>query len=100
MRSSIVKYPRTPHLEGSRLQPGDEDVRIAGAHELDGLPLVVEEKLDGSNTGISFDTDGALVLQSRGHVLTGGPRDIGSISSSVGPAPLAKRWGRFSERAT
>ena len=22
----IRKYPRTPHLEGSRLQPGDEDL--------------------------------------------------------------------------
>jgi len=21
----LIKYPRTPHLEGSRLQPGDED---------------------------------------------------------------------------
>ena len=23
---SLKKYPRTPHLEGSRLQPGDEDL--------------------------------------------------------------------------
>ena len=23
---SIKKYPRTPHLVGSRLQPGDEDL--------------------------------------------------------------------------
>ena len=22
----IIKYPRTPHLAGSRLQPGDEDL--------------------------------------------------------------------------
>ena len=22
----LKKYPRTPHLEGSRLQPGDEDL--------------------------------------------------------------------------
>ena len=22
----IIKYPRTPHLEGSRLQKGDEDL--------------------------------------------------------------------------
>jgi hypothetical protein len=22
----MVKYPRTPHLAGSRLQPGDEDL--------------------------------------------------------------------------
>ena len=23
----IIKYPRTPHIQGSRLQPGDEDLR-------------------------------------------------------------------------
>ena len=23
---TLKKYPRTPHLEGSRLQPGDEDL--------------------------------------------------------------------------
>ena len=22
----MIKYPRTPHIEGSRLQPGDEDL--------------------------------------------------------------------------
>ena len=22
----LIKYPRTPHIEGSRLQPGDEDL--------------------------------------------------------------------------
>ena len=71
----IVKYPRTPHLDGSRVQPGDEDLGIVGNSDLEGLPLVIEEKLDGSNSGISFDDDGALVLQSRGHVLTGGPRE-------------------------
>ena len=71
----IVKYPRTPHLDGSRVQPGDEDLGIVGISDLEGLPLVIEEKLDGSNSGISFDDDGALVLQSRGHVLTGGPRE-------------------------
>jgi ATP-dependent RNA circularization protein (DNA/RNA ligase family) len=57
------------------VQPGDEDLGIVGNSDLEGLPLVIEEKLDGSNSGISFDDDGALVLQSRGHALTGGPRE-------------------------
>jgi hypothetical protein len=35
----------------------------------------VEEKVDGANTGISFDAAGSLLLQSRGHFLTGGPRE-------------------------
>lgn len=71
----IVKYPRTPHITGSRLQPGDEDLLSVAMETLQKLPLVVEEKLDGSNSGISFDPQGKLLLQSRGHILTGGPRE-------------------------
>lgn len=73
--NAIVKYPRTPHITGSRLQPGDDDLVSTAKEALAGLPLVVEEKLDGSNCGISFDAEGDLVLQSRGHALTGGPRE-------------------------
>src|SRR5260370_10749968 len=71
----ILKYPRTPHIAGSRLQPGDEDLGVIAPEVLEAGSLVIEEKLDGSNSGISFDRDGSLVLQSRGHVLTGGPRE-------------------------
>ena len=71
----IQKYPRTPHLLDSALQPGDEDLTRAGFADVAGRHLVVEEKLDGANAAISFDADGALLLQSRGHYLTGGPRE-------------------------
>ncbi|GGM11559.1 RNA ligase family protein [Dactylosporangium sucinum] len=71
----LRKYPRTPHLQGSRLQPGDHDLAQVPFAELAGLPLVVEEKLDGANAAISFSPDGSLLLQSRGHYLTGGPRE-------------------------
>lgn len=71
----LRKYPRTHHLEGSRLQPGDEDLNQVAFTHLHGRHLVVEEKLDGANTGISFTPDGTLHLQSRGHYLTGGPRE-------------------------
>ncbi len=71
----IVKYPRTPHITGSRLQPGDEDLPSVARETLHGLPIVVEEKLDGSNCGISFSPVGDLLLQSRGHILSGGPRE-------------------------
>lgn len=71
----IIKYPRTPHITGSRLQPGDEDLLSIAREGLAELRLVVEEKLDGSNCGISFNAQGRLVLQSRGHVLSGGPRE-------------------------
>ncbi|WP_432833140.1 RNA ligase family protein [Dactylosporangium sp. CA-092794] len=71
----LRKYPRTPHLQGSRLQPGDHDLAQVPFAELAGRPLVVEEKLDGANAAISFDAGGELLLQSRGHYLTGGPRE-------------------------
>ncbi|MCH5187044.1 MAG: RNA ligase family protein [Oscillospiraceae bacterium] len=71
----IRKYPRTPHLEGSRLQPGDEDLSQVPFESIAGRHLVVEEKIDGANTGISFDDAGKLLLQSRGHYLTGGYRE-------------------------
>jgi hypothetical protein len=69
------KYPRTHHIEGSRLQPGDEDLESVPFRRLAGRRLVVEEKVDGANAGISFDAAGQLRLQSRGHILTGGPRE-------------------------
>ena len=71
----LIKYPRTPHLEGSRLQPGDEDLSQIPFDVIAGRRLVVEEKCDGANSAVSFDTDGGLLLQSRGHYLTGGWRE-------------------------
>jgi hypothetical protein len=71
----LVKFPRTPHLEGSRLQPGDEDLAQVAFDDIRGQHLIVEEKLDGANAGISFGRDGDLRLQSRGHFLSGGPRE-------------------------
>jgi hypothetical protein len=73
--NSIRKYPRTRHLVGSRLQPGDEDLDAVPMSELTGKHVVLEEKMDGANCGVSFDSDLALQLQSRGHFLTGGPRE-------------------------
>ena len=71
----IQKYPRTPHIEGSRLQPGDEDLSQIPFDAIRGRVLVIEEKCDGANTAVSFGPDGELLLQSRGHYLTGGYRE-------------------------
>lgn len=75
MHHEIIKYPRTLHLKGSRLQPGDTDhgqVRLGDiAPEAN---KVFEEKLDGANSGVSFHL-GHLLLQSRGHALMGGARE-------------------------
>ena len=72
MTPRLRKYPRTPHLRGSTLQPGDEGLKAVAFEEVASKPLVVEEKLDGSNAGLSFAPDGTLLLQSRGHYLRGG----------------------------
>lgn len=75
MEDRIIKYPRTPHIQGSRLQAGDEDLTQRRFAEISGRHLVLEEKIDGANSAISFTEDGELRLQSRGHFLTGGARE-------------------------
>ena len=72
---TIIKYPRTPHIQGSRLQPGDEDLRQRRFIEIEGRNVVLEEKIDGANSAISFTDEGELRLQSRGHFLVGGARE-------------------------
>jgi hypothetical protein len=71
----IIKYPRTYHIEGSRFQNGDEDLNSVPFEQIKGKFLVIEEKIDGANAGISFSENGELLLQSRGHYLTGGLRE-------------------------
>lgn len=88
---AIHKYPRTPHIEGSRLQPGDQDLSQVGLGELAGVPLLVEEKIDGANCAVSFAPDGRLLLQSRGHYLTGGARER--------HFDLFKQWAGAHQRA-
>ncbi len=68
----MFKYPRTRHLEGSREQLGDEDLSVVAFEEIRDEYLVLEEKVDGANCGISFGSDGRMYLQSRGHFLNGG----------------------------
>lgn len=81
----MLKYPRTRHIEGSCQQLGDEDLQTVPFSEIRNLPLAVEEKVDGANCGISFDSGGNLLLQSRGHYLTGGLREKHFA--------LFKQWG-------
>lgn len=75
MQQQIYKYPRTHHIEGSRLQPGDEDLDSVPFSAIASQFTVVEEKVDGANAAISFASNGQMLLQSRGHYLTGGERE-------------------------
>jgi len=69
----FVKYPRTPHLFGSN---GTDDDKHLGEAEstrfIADESLIVEEKIDGTNVGIHFTTDGQMALQCRGHLVTEG----------------------------
>jgi hypothetical protein len=72
-RDDFIKYPRTPHLFGSR---GTDDDKHLGSEESANFiadpSLIVEEKLDGTNVGIHFAATGRMVLQCRGHEITSG----------------------------
>ena len=71
----IIKYPRTQHIKGSKLQEGDYDLSQIPFSKIQNKNIVIEEKVDGANVGISFSTDGELLLQSRGHFLVGGYKE-------------------------
>ena len=72
-RDSFIKYPRTPHLFGSK---GTDDDRHMGARDsakfIADASLIAEEKIDGTNVGIHFTSAGRMVLQCRGHEITEG----------------------------
>lgn len=67
----FFKFPSTPHLA----VPGGTDLRddkVFTQEERDEFllhELVVEEKIDGANLGISFDTGGNPLVQNRGEYL-------------------------------
>jgi len=72
-RGDFIKYPRTPHLFGSK---GTEDDKHLSEREsvafIANDSLIVEEKIDGTNVGIHFTEDEQLILQCRGHLITEG----------------------------
>lgn len=82
------KFPRTPHLWGSRASRDDRVLSREESAALLARPLIVEEKVDGANLGVSFDEEGARpVVQNRGHLLGRGEH-----------AQFAPVWGWLAER--
>lgn len=71
MTGDFFRFPQTPHLAWlGRGEPRDDKLlSVAQADELLRGNVVVEEKLDGANLGISLDKDGKLRLQNRGQYL-------------------------------
>ena len=69
--SDFFKYPSTPHLallENLSVR-GDKVMSKSECDELLRHELVIEEKVDGANLGISFDSDGNIRAQNRGDYL-------------------------------
>ena len=83
----IMKYPRTQHVRGSGLQRGDEDMAVVDIRKYRGLHMVVEEKVDGSNTRIGWDAAGDGFAGSRGHLIDLSRRDI----------HRERQWNRFKD---
>jgi len=69
--STFFRFPHTPHLAwlGAGQPRGDKVLSTEEATVLLGSSVVVEEKLDGANLGLSLGPDGQLRAQNRGQYL-------------------------------
>ena len=71
--NTLHKFPKTPHLLWLSPQPARDDkvMALTEAEEFLANPVVVEEKADGANLGLSFDKTGRFKAQNRGNFLDG-----------------------------
>jgi ATP-dependent RNA circularization protein (DNA/RNA ligase family) len=67
----FVRFPHTPHLDwlGPDSPRGDKILSQNEVRELLSGEVIVEEKIDGANLGISHGEDGEILLQNRGSYL-------------------------------
>jgi len=73
MSSQLHKFPSTPHLAWLGRVPVRGD-KVMDASEVGAFlsgPVVIEEKIDGANLGISLAADGRIRFQNRGNWLEG-----------------------------
>lgn len=71
MKNNFFKFPSTPHLAllGDVTVRGDKVMSESERGEFLRHEIVVEEKVDGANLGISFDSSGNICAQNRGAYL-------------------------------
>jgi hypothetical protein len=74
MPEKFFKFPRTPHLWWplERAPKDDHVLDTAAAEEFLSADVIVEEKVDGANLGISVDGHGEIRAQNRGSWLERG----------------------------
>lgn len=71
--TGFFRFPSTPHLawlSGDTVPRGDKLLSPPVARALLADEVLVEEKIDGANIGISLAKDGTLLIQNRGQYLT------------------------------
>lgn len=68
----FLRFPRTPHLSwlGAGKPRDDKLLSADAAEEFLSHPVIVEEKVDGANIGISLDDRENLRVQNRGSFLS------------------------------
>jgi hypothetical protein len=68
MCRGFIKFPRTPHLVWPIDRPPKDDRVLSVAESAAFLAgdVVVEEKVDGANIGLSLDARGAICVRNRG----------------------------------
>lgn len=76
MIGDFVKFPTTPHLLwlGNTVARGDKVMTPAEADAFLHQAVIIEEKVDGANLGVSFDAEGNLLAQNRGALVAHGSK--------------------------
>lgn len=84
--TEFFRFPHTPHLAwlGAGQPRDDKVLSPEEAREILSGEVVVEEKVDGANLGLSVDDDGELRVQNRGTYL--------DLNTSHGQFKPLRRW--------
>lgn len=71
MERPFFRFPHTPHLAwlGAGMPRDDKVLSPEGARDLLADDVLVEEKVDGANLGLSLNAQGQLLAQNRGQYL-------------------------------
>jgi hypothetical protein len=85
----LFKFPSTPHLFwlGDAKPRSDKVFSHEEASEFLKHHIQIEEKIDGANVGISFDSNGSLLVQNRGNYI-----------SKAEKGQFVKLWNWINER--